>query len=147
MNKVLPENILERLVEEHALGSQDVESILQSCHVLPPNFLYFQRLQNPTEQTIQFTTHLLNQVAEYHNISHLVWDLRNRRTIQTGLHRKILQKINGLYPKIQEISVVVDQQNLPLQLTLKFGARLSRLLNNPIHYSVYVNMENVLASA
>ena len=83
-------------------------------------------------------------VAEHHNISHLVWDLRNRQTVQNGIHKKIVQRIHGLYPHIREISVVVDEQNLQMQLTLKFGVRLSRLLQNPIHYSVHVNMESVL---
>jgi hypothetical protein len=113
--------------------------------VLPPGILYFHRLPNPTEQSVEFTEHFLREVAEHHSISHLVWDLRNRQTVHNGLHKNIVQRINGLYPCIREISVVVDEHNLQMQLALKFGIRLSRLLQNPIHYSVHVNMESVLA--
>ena len=132
------------MVAEHPLESDLYETVLQNCHVLPPGILYYRRLSNPTKESIPFTENLLRSVAEHHNISHLVWDLRGRQMVQNGLHKTIVQRINGLYPRIQEISVVVDEHNLQMRLTLKFGVRLSRLLQNPIHYSVHVNMESVL---
>jgi len=146
VKEILSELSLNRLVSENPLDSDVYQAILKSCHVLPPGILYFQRLPNPTQQSIAFTEHFLREVAEYHSISHLVWDLRGRQTVQNGLHKKIVQRINRLHPRIKEISVVVDEQNLQMQLTLKFGIRLSRLLQNPIHYSVHVNMESVLDS-